>query len=103
MENRTLRRLCALKARVYVYLADGETRRYFTRQAMREGITYRDEAQLSNRPCDGIMALNHDGTVNFVGFAGRLAFGAAKTVGGEPLLRVDYQKYRRGEADFRYR
>lgn len=98
--KRTLKELCKLNARVYVYLADAETRRRFTQQAGSEGLTYRDGVRLPERPCDGIMALNRDGTVNFVGFVGRVAFAAAKTVGGEPLLRVDYRKYQNGDADF---
>lgn len=98
--KRTLKELCACNARVYVYLADAEARRRFTQQAESEGLAYRDGVRLSARPCDGIMALNRDGTVNFVGFVGRVAFAAAKTVGGEPLLRVDYRKYQSGEDDF---
>ena len=98
--KRTLKELGKLNARVYVYLADDEARRRFTQQAEGEGITYRDGVRLSERPCDGIMALNRDGTVNFVGYVGRVAFAAAKTVGGEPLLRVDYRKYQNGDADF---
>lgn len=103
MAKRTLRALCARNARVYVFLADEAARREFTQQAEREGITYRDGVRLPDRPCDGIMALNRDGTVNFVGFVGRMAFAAAKTVGGEPLLRVDYRKYQAGDGDFIYR
>ena len=50
------------------------------------------------------MAVNHDGTINFVGANGRIAFGSgAKTIGDEKLLRIDYQKYVGGEKDYFYR
>lgn len=103
MRKRTLRELCALDARVYVYLADSETCRRFAQQAEREGFTFCDGVKPSARPCADIMALNRDGTLNFVGFVGHVAFGAAGTVGSKPLVRVDYQKYRSGAADFQYR
>lgn len=103
MENRKLKELCDLNARVYLVLTDEQVRREFTQQAEREGITYCDGVKVSARPCEDIMALNHDGTINFVGFVGHLAFAAAKAIGREPLLRIDYQKYRDGDADFLYR
>ena len=103
MENRELRGSCALDVRVYLVLADEQARREFTQQAEREEITYCDGVKASARPCEDIMALDHDGTINFVGFVGHLAFAAAKTIGREPLLRIDHQKYRNGDEDLLYR
>ena len=39
------------------------------------------------------MAVNHDGTINYVGTNGRLAWiSGAKAVANEELIRVDFQK-----------
>lgn len=41
--------------------------------------------------------VNHDLTISHVGWAGHMAFQSAKSVGNQMLIRVDYEKYLRGE------
>lgn len=50
------------------------------------------------------MAINHDCTINFVGFLGTIAFhSVVKTIGDETLIRVDFDKYVSGEEDFLFK
>lgn len=105
MENkRTIKELSEMDGRVYVYLSNDEVGNLFLRNAKDEGIAYGDGASATSRKYAEIMAVNHDGTINFVGTNGRIAFGSgAKTIGDEKLLRIDYQKYVSGEKDYFYR
>ena len=102
--ERTLRALAKLDGRVYVYLANDETGRSFLEQAKAEGIRFGDRAAPKSRPYATVMAINHDGTLNYVGTNGMIAFRAgADTIGGEKLIRVDYEKFVSGAADYRFR
>lgn len=105
MENkRTIKELSEMEGRVYVYLANDEVGNLFLQNAKDEGVTYGDGVSATSRKYAEIMAVNHDGTINFVGANGRIAFGSgAEKVGNEKLLRVDYQKYVAGESDYFYR
>jgi hypothetical protein len=50
------------------------------------------------------MAVNGNKTINFVGTNGRIAFGSgAKKIGDQKLIRVDYEKYLTGAADYEYK
>lgn len=88
--------------RVYVYLKDDETGKAFLKQAEAEGFTYGDGARPTERQYAEVMAINGDGTINFVGANGRIAFGLGAPVGGRKLLRVDYAKYAAGASDYLY-
>ena len=93
--SKTIRELTELNGRVYVYLADETTGRQFLEQAEQEGFTFGDGVKPTQRHWSDLMAVNHDGTINYVGTNGRIAWSSgAKTVGGETLIRVDYRKYR---------
>ena len=99
--NRTISDLAKTDGRVYVYLSDDETGNRFLRMAEDEGFTFADGARPTERQYEEIMAVNHGKTLNYVGTAGRIAFGAgAETVGGERLIRVDFRKYAAGNPDF---
>ena len=101
MENRTIKNLAEMDGRVYLYFSSKETKRRFMRQAANEGVTFQDGVCVMARPNDNIMALNHDMTVNFIGFAGNMAFRHPEAVvGDERLIRVDFQKYMDGENEY---
>ena len=103
-DDRTLKALSALDARVYVYCPDHRTKQQFIEDAENEYLRYRDGVSLKEREPEDIMALNRDGTVNFVGYVGHLAFRTTtKKVGDKTLLRVDYRKYTAGDKDFIYK
>lgn len=92
--SKTIRELADLNGRVYVFLADEATGRQFLEQAEQEGFTFGDGVKPTQRHWSDLMAVNHDGTINYVGTNGRIAWSSgAKTVGGETLIRVDYRRY----------
>ncbi|MCD8161763.1 MAG: hypothetical protein LUE61_11565 [Clostridiales bacterium] len=102
--ERTLTALTKLNGRVYVYCGDPETQRQFIEDAENEQFRYGDGVSLRERRPDAVMALNKDRTVNFIGFAGRMAFQYADHFGSGkdavPLIKVDYRKYLAGCQDF---
>ena len=101
MTARTIKELSSLDARVYVYLPKVEIAEQFMRDAEAEGFTFRDGAKPTERTADSIMAVNSDGTLNYVGFVGHVAFGSGtRMIGDKLLLRVDYAKFRSGDEDY---
>ena len=93
--SKTIRELANLNGRVYVFLADEVIGRQFLEQAEQEGFTFPDGVKPTQRHWSELMAVNHDGTINYVATNGRIAWSSgAETVGGEALIRVDYRKYR---------
>lgn len=106
-EDRTLTALTKLNGRVYIYCGDRKTLQQFIEDVENEYFHYGDGVSLLERKPDSIMALNKDQTVNFIGFAGTMAFHHADHLGiGEdsiPLIKVDYRKYIAGNQDFIYK
>ena len=101
--ERTLKALTALNGRVYVFLANDEVGKAFLAQAEAEGVLFEDGAVPTSRPYATVMAINHDGTLNYVGTNGVIAFRVgADTIGTEKLIRVDYEKYASGAQDYLY-
>lgn len=105
-EERTLTALTKLNGRVYVYCGDRKTQQQFIEDAENEWFRYGDGVSLRERRPDAVMALNKDRTVNFIGFAGRMAFQYADHFNSGkdaiPLIKVDYRKYLAGCQDFLY-
>lgn len=62
----------------------------------REGIIYGDGVKPTERPVDDIMALHDDGTICFLGWAGRMAYHYSK----DTVKRIDYEKYVNGETEY---
>ena len=89
---KTIKERSELDGRVYVLLEDGQTGAAFLQQAEREGFRFCDGAKPTVRPYARIMAVNRDGTINYVGVNGYMAFGANAPVGGKRLIRVDYRR-----------
>ena len=88
----TITELSHLPGRVYVHLTTSELARQFMQQAEAEGFSFADGIKPTKREAPNIIAVNPDHTINYVGTIGRIAFSSnAKTVGGKPLIRVDYQ------------
>lgn len=100
---RTIKELSNLEGRVYVYLANQTVGVQFLQQAETEGFTYCDGRKPTEREYEAIMAVNQDGTLNYVGANGRIAFGSgAERIGGIRLIRVDYAKYISGAEDYSF-
>ena len=103
MCKRTIAQLMELPGRVYVWLGTEDAAEDFFIGAEAEGFIFCDGEKPSNKHKDCIIAVNRDGTLNYVGFAGHAAFGSGtKTIGDEPLIRVDYQRYISGDSDYIY-
>ena len=68
----------------------------FMSDAEREGITYGDNVNPTERKVDDIMALQPNGTICFLGWAGRMCYHYNK----ENVLRIDYERYIDGEENY---
>ena len=101
MSKRTIATLMDLPGRVYVYLEDEKTAEEFFVRAEEEGFVFGDGEKPSKKQRDCIIAVNKNRTLNYVGFVGHAAFGSGTgTVGGQPLIRVDYSQYISGAWDY---
>lgn len=92
--SKTIRELANLSGRVYVFLVDEVIGRQFLEQAEQEGFTFGDGVKPTQRHWSNLMAVNHDGTINYVGTNGRIAWSSGvNTVGAEKLIRADFRRY----------
>lgn len=91
--SKTIRELSEINGRIYIYLPTPELGERFLRQAELEGFTFGDGENPTARQYAEVMAVNRDGTINYVGANGRIAYGGgAVKIGSEPLIRIDYEK-----------
>lgn len=93
---RTIKELMNRKQKVYIFLSTEAIRNRFARDAEREGITFGDGVKPTERKMDDIMALQGDGTICFLGFAGRMNYYYNKTT----VIRIDYERYIDGCNDY---
>ena len=99
---RTVSNLLTLNGRVYVYLASSNLSALFFKNAENEGFTFDGGRRPTKSRTADIIALNADWTINYVGWAGHMAFRYPNAVVGEPLVRVDYGKYLAGCEEFTF-
>lgn len=93
---RKIRDLINTEKRVYIVLKTKAIQHRFMSDAEREGITYGDGVKPTERMVDDIMSLHADGTICFLGWAGRMLDHCAK----EQRIRVDCEKYIDGAEDY---
>ena len=93
---RTIKSLASNEKKVYIYLRNTAIQLRFMSDAEREGITYGDGTKPTERSVDDIMALRPDGTICFLGWAGRVCYHYVKNTS----IRVDYEKYIDGADDY---
>ena len=74
--------------RVYILLKTKAIRYRFMSDAEREGITFSDGVSPLDRMVEDVMSLRSDGTICFLGFAGRIYMQHRKDI-----ILVDYEKY----------
>ena len=86
---RTIRQLINSDKKVYIFLKNKAIKSRFMSDAEGEGITFGDKVKPTERQADDIMALNADGTICFLGWAGRMCYH----YGGNTAIRIDYEKY----------
>lgn len=95
---RTIRKLMNKEKKVYILLHTKEIQYRFMSDASREGITYGDGIKATERMADDIMALHPNGTICFLGWAGRLCYHYSKDI----AVRIDYEKYINGETNYMF-
>lgn len=83
--------LAAHSGRIYIYLATEKISKRFLQDAENEGFLFRDGVKPTQRETDCIFAINDDMTINYVGFAGHMAYQIATKIGNKPLIRIDYR------------
>ena len=60
-------------------------------QAEAEGFTFADGVKPTEREAASVMAVNPNGTINYVGAVGMMAYGApVASIGDKPLLCIEY-------------
>lgn len=93
---RTIKELVKSEKKVYIFLRNKTIENRFMSDAEQEGITYGDGVKPTERPVDDIMALHDDGTICFLGWAGRMAYHYNK----DTVKRIDYERYICGDDDY---
>ena len=93
---RTIRELVHQEKKVYILLRTKAMQLRFMSDAEREGITFGDGVKPTDRQVDDIMALHDDGTICFLGWAGRMSYHYNKA----NIKRIDYEKYIDGKEDY---
>ena len=96
---RSLSVLSQTEGRVYLSVPTPEAGALLCRALAAEGFTLGGKIPKPEQ-MGAVMVLNPDCTVTYPGIAGNLAFACAKTVGDQPLLRVDAEKYLTGESEY---
>lgn len=100
MSERTIANLLNHEGRVYVYLRGTNLAKIFLKQAAAEGFTFGDGANPQSRETSDIFALNDDFTINYVGWAGHMAFHNTFSDPASRLVRVDFGKYLSGNENY---
>lgn len=93
---RTIKELIGQEKKVYILLRTKAMQLRFMSDAEREGITFGDGVKPTERQVDDIMALYDNGTICFLGWAGRMSYHYNKA----KIKRVDYEKYIDGKEDY---
>ena len=90
--------LSAYQGKIFVYLATAEISRQFLQDAENEGFTFGDGVKPTQRPTSDIFAIHPDMTLNYVGFAGHIAYRLADRIGDQPLWKIDYRELLQGNS-----
>ena len=98
---RSLSVLSQTEGRVYLSVTTPEAASLLCRALAAEGFTLGGNTPKPEQ-MGAVMVLNPDRTVHYPGFAGSMAFGCASSVGDQPLLRVDAEKYLTGDTEYSY-
>ena len=93
---RTIKQLIGKEQKVYIVLKNKAIMFRFISDAEYEGITFGDKVKPTERTPEDIMALQADGTICYLGWAGRMCYHSSK----HNILRVDYEKYILGDENY---
>lgn len=84
-----IRDLISPDKKVYIILNHEEIRKRFMADAEKEGIAFSDGVLPTQRKAEDVMALQKNGTICYLGWAGRICFKSMQ----ENVLRIDYEEY----------
>lgn len=84
-----IRELIDSERTVYIVLRNKVEQYRFMSDAEREGITYTDGKKPTEQEAEEIMALHPDGTISFLGWAGRVRYHHIK----DTAVCIDYAEY----------
>lgn len=93
---RKIKELISTEKKVYILLSTKAIQYRFMSDAAREGITYGDGVAATERPVEDIMALKENGTICFLGWAGRMCYHYAQN----QAIKIDYEKYIDGKDNY---
>ncbi len=93
---RTIRNLINQEKKVYILLGTKAIQYRFMSDADLEGVVFSDGVKATERMVDDIMALRSDGTICFLGWAGRVCYHYSKNT----AIRIDYEKYINGADNY---
>jgi len=99
-QERTITKLLNPNTRVYVWFSTKDSAVAFLEQAESEGFTFTDGALPTSKEPDDILAINDDLTINYLGFAGRVAYKNVSENNGKLYVRIDYRRYCNGEPNY---
>ena len=98
---RTIHEITSKGNYVYIQMKTEELGRKFLELANKEGYGFGDGKPLSEKEPADLIAIQPDGILSYVGFIGHVAFGSgARKLGDLDNLRVDFEKYLRGDEDY---
>lgn len=99
-QERNITNLLSPDTRVYIWFSTRDTALAFLEQAESEGFTFADGASPTSKEPDDILVINDDLTINYLGFAGRVAYKNVSENNGKLYVRIDYRRYCNGEANY---
>ncbi len=97
LHSRTIAQLLHPDVKVFAWFSDSETASQFLKDAELEGFTFLDGSAPTSREPDDILAVHDDMTLNYLGFAGRVAYKNLQENDGKIYIRIDYKRYREGQ------
>ena len=87
----SIKKITEMNGRVYVHFKTAAQGLDFLRRAEQEGFTFTDGAKPTSRQCADTIAVNKDGTINYVGTNGRIAYHiGVNKIRDDRLIRIEY-------------
>lgn len=103
--SRTIKGLLSPECQVYVWISSANTLEQFHSNAHAEGFSFSKKAKKASFAGGHFLHIRDDMTIDYPsysGFCGALEFQCAKFQDGRLVVKVDYQKYLDGSADYYY-
>ena len=92
---RTIKQFIGQANHIYFKMSNREICKQFYEQAAREGMTLGGINPTYKETTD-LVAILPDGNLCYVGWAGRMCYHNSR----EGVIKIDYEKYSKGEAEY---